>query len=513
MALPRGGGHRFVGRCCADTVRGDGVTIERGPHDLRPPDPEKDGERSHGKQRRDDVHKPWPMEIGDEKLRYREAHSGDEDGRPNLQRAAPAGERYYKPERHDHREKRQLPADHRTQIQQRQPRHGRKCKDRGAERPIRDRRGVRYQGQPRGGERREAESNQDRAGHGHRRPETSGSFEKRTEAERDQEQLKAPVFGDSRDAVLQDLEQAQTFGEPVEENDVEDDPADRQEAERGAKQGSFACHGGRHAENEHGTSKRDRECQQRRNMRLHAKYAERTEQNDHRKRGDDRREPCVVERIIDLRPDHRCLPCARQILRPRRRHRRMSDDRRSGRRQSKLTSQYTFRHGKKTRWQGLRKRRGGASSTRPTPSSIEGGLHASVWTKLPKPPELPSGASIIISTARTSCLPPCSRHITSWPWPESRNGPSAGPATWMPCSIRCSPILYAGLQGRGLPVPGSRASSWSLPICRGIRREPLRAAIRPRSRPGSRMKLRTRRSQRRRMLHVRCCSSSRAQHR
>ena len=54
--------------------------------------------------------------------------------------------------------------------------------------------------------RRKADPDQDRAGHRYGCAETGGSFKKRTEGERDQEELQAAIFRDVGDAVLQDLE-------------------------------------------------------------------------------------------------------------------------------------------------------------------------------------------------------------------------------------------------------------------------------------------------------------------
>jgi hypothetical protein len=49
--------------------------------------------------------------------------------------------------------------------------------------------------------------------------------------------LQAAVGGDPADRVLQRLERAFLDREPVKEDDVEDDPADREEAGDGAENG------------------------------------------------------------------------------------------------------------------------------------------------------------------------------------------------------------------------------------------------------------------------------------
>jgi hypothetical protein len=156
--------------------------------------------------------------------------------------------------------------------------------------------------------RTEAEADQDRAGDRDRRAEAGGALEERAEAKGDQEQLQATVIGDAADAVLEHLEQAEFLRELVEEDDVEDDPTDRQKPEGGAEERRFAGHFGRHAEYEDGARERNGEAEQRRHVGFHAEYAEPAEEDDDRQRRDERRQPWIAQRIVNLRPDHRCLP-------------------------------------------------------------------------------------------------------------------------------------------------------------------------------------------------------------
>ena len=87
---------------------------------------------------------------------------------------------------------------------------------------------------PGGGERREAEADQDRRGHRHRRAEARGAFEERAEAEGDQQQLQAAVVGDVGDVSCSTSNEPVLLGQLVQEDDVEDDPADRQQPEEAA---------------------------------------------------------------------------------------------------------------------------------------------------------------------------------------------------------------------------------------------------------------------------------------
>ena len=109
--------------------------------------------------------------------------------------AAPAGEGPDQPERHDQREERQLPADHGAEQERIDAGDAGEAGDRRAERAVGDRRGIGDQRQARRGERREAEPDQDRAGHRDRRAEARRALEERAERKRDQQELQPPVRG------------------------------------------------------------------------------------------------------------------------------------------------------------------------------------------------------------------------------------------------------------------------------------------------------------------------------
>ena len=181
-------------------------------------------------------HGPWKFETRN--CGTANDNAGDQDRRPDLQHPPEAGERPDQPERHEHREERQLAADHRTQLVDVEPGHRCEHDHRRAQRTERDRRGVRDQRQPRGGERLEAEPHQDRRRDGDRRAEARGAFEERAEAERDQQQLQAAIRRDAGDALLQHVEQPDVVGQVIHEDDVEHDPADRQQPEQRAEDGA-----------------------------------------------------------------------------------------------------------------------------------------------------------------------------------------------------------------------------------------------------------------------------------
>ena len=97
----------------------------------------------------------------------------------------------------------------------------------GSKSAIGYRRRVCDEGQPRRSQRMKPESDQDRAGYRNRRPASRRAFKKGAEAECNQHELQPPVVGDAADAVLQDLEQTRLQRHPVQENQIQDDPADR----------------------------------------------------------------------------------------------------------------------------------------------------------------------------------------------------------------------------------------------------------------------------------------------
>ena len=80
----------------------------------RMPDAQEQRDEPDRGHRRHDVHQPRAVIVRDEKLRDREGEPGHQNRRPDVEHAAEPGERPDQPERHEHREERELPADHRA---------------------------------------------------------------------------------------------------------------------------------------------------------------------------------------------------------------------------------------------------------------------------------------------------------------------------------------------------------------------------------------------------------------
>ena len=112
-----------------------------------------------------------------------------------------------------------------AELQQIEPGHGLQRDHRRAQRAVGDRRGVGDQRQARGGQRREAEADQDGAGDGDRRAETGRALEERAEAEGDEQQLQPAIVVTVGCCSV--VNASALVRELVEEDDVEDDPADR----------------------------------------------------------------------------------------------------------------------------------------------------------------------------------------------------------------------------------------------------------------------------------------------
>ena len=155
---------------------------------------------------------------------------GHEDRGPDPFHAAPARKGPDEPERDEQREERELAPDHGRQCHLIQARYFRQRDDRRSQCAVGHRSRVGDQGQTRCSERRKTETDQNCAGHSHRRAEAGRALEKCAERECNQEELQASILAHVRNTVLQDLEVPFVLGKLVEEDDVEHDPADRQAA-------------------------------------------------------------------------------------------------------------------------------------------------------------------------------------------------------------------------------------------------------------------------------------------
>ena len=116
--------------------------------------------------------------------------------------------------------------------------------DGGAERAVGDRGGVADEGQAGGGERLEAEADQHGGADRHRRAEAGRALDEGAESEADEEHLDAAVGREAGDCLLHHLELPGLDGDVVDEDCVQDDPADGEQAEQRAVQRGGAGHRG-----------------------------------------------------------------------------------------------------------------------------------------------------------------------------------------------------------------------------------------------------------------------------
>ena len=284
----------------------------RGPDLGGMPHLQEQDQTAHRNQRGADIDDPRVDEIRDQVLRHGKRDSGHQDRRPYLHHAPPARECPDQPGGHDQREKRQLPPDHRTEEVGVEPRHAGKPGDRCAEGAIGDRRGIGNQRQAGGGERREAEADQDRGGHRDGCPKARGALEERAERECDQQQLQAAVGRDAADRPLQDRKGAGRDGQPVHEDDVEDDPADREEARDRAENGGADRQAPGHREQQDCHEDRGDERDDRRDMCPDCAGRDQHQEGDDRDRRGNRRQDFAVKRIVDLLP-HGAPPSSRRF--------------------------------------------------------------------------------------------------------------------------------------------------------------------------------------------------------
>ena len=182
--------------------------------------------------------------------------------------------------------------------------------------PIGDRCGIGDQRQAGCGERREAKPDQNRAGDRDRGAEAGRPLEKGAERKCDQQQLQPAIGGDAADGALQQLELPGLDRDAVEENDVEHDPADREEADHHAEQRCPDRHADGHGVDNNGDDVGDDQRDQRRDVRLHFSAGDQHQQRDHRNGSGDRRQRRVAERIIDLIPHCGSSPRHYAVRRP-----------------------------------------------------------------------------------------------------------------------------------------------------------------------------------------------------
>ncbi|MNX75234.1 hypothetical protein D3C86_1066990 [compost metagenome] len=94
--------------------------------------------------------------------------------------------------------------------------------------------------------------------------------------------MQAPVIGDARQGVLQHLERTVLGGQAMQEDDVQHDPANRQQAVGRTEQRRGTGHVRRHAEGEDRDQQGRDQGEQRRQVRLDMKKSEGRQHHHHR---------------------------------------------------------------------------------------------------------------------------------------------------------------------------------------------------------------------------------------
>jgi hypothetical protein len=120
-------------------------------------------------------------------------------------------------------------------------------------------------------------------------PKPAAPLEERPEREGDEQQLQSPVRRDAGNRVAQDIELPRPLGEPVKEDHVQDNPADRQQPEGGTVGRRRAGHGCGHSEADDRHDQRHSEAEERSDVRLQVQQADTTQQHQDWQRSERRR--------------------------------------------------------------------------------------------------------------------------------------------------------------------------------------------------------------------------------
>ncbi len=198
-----------------------------------------------------------------------ERSAGDQQCRPHFQHSIESGEGPDQPEWDQYAEGSQDNTGIRAQYAQINSGHAIERDQRNTKRAECNRRRVGDERKSRGGERTEAQSDQDRRGHCYRSSESRRALKERTKTECNQQKLKAAILGDARERFLKDFELTRLVGQRVHEDDVDDDPADRQEAVAGAIHCGGCGQTRRHMETENRSQQCRGQSEERREMRFH----------------------------------------------------------------------------------------------------------------------------------------------------------------------------------------------------------------------------------------------------
>jgi hypothetical protein len=244
------------------------------------------------------------VKIAHQKLHDAEAAAGHEARWPHAHHAAPANLGCDQPERNDEREERQLASHHCAQVEQIEPGQRGERHQRNAEGAECDRSGVADQREFGGFERLEAKADHQRAADRDGGAESRRAFDERAETECEQQRLHAAITGHSGDLFLQHRKLPRVDRELIDEDRVDDEPADGKKSKRGAVRGGGQGKWRRHAVHPHRNPDRDDQCDERGDVGPHMPEREQAEQEDDRDCGDQRRSADAADRGVVLGPSH-----------------------------------------------------------------------------------------------------------------------------------------------------------------------------------------------------------------
>jgi hypothetical protein len=247
-------------------------------------------------QRRDDVGQLDRQVVRARELPDREGQAAPHGDRPRGLDAAAPVDHADEDQRDDQRQERRLAPDHRAEVVLREVGQRRERGDRHGDRSERHRRGVgdqRHRGRL---DRLEAQADQHHRADSHRRSEAGERLEQRAEAERDEHRLHALVVAEPGERALDDGEVPAALGHVVDPDRVDDDPHDREQAERRSLDARVERLAYRHRVDDDRNQDRDRQRAQRGDVRLQPQATEQHEQGDQRQR---REEGRPTERVAD----------------------------------------------------------------------------------------------------------------------------------------------------------------------------------------------------------------------
>ena len=265
---------------------------------------------------RGDVGQFRPEVVGGEVLRDGEGQPGDQQRGPQVTHAlharfgpALAGVHQVDHEkRHEAGQQRQLPPGDGPDGVRRNPGQAARHRNRNAERPKRDGRGVGNQAQASGVQGVEAQADQQRRRNRHRRTEAGGPFQKRAEAKADEHHEQALVFGDAQHRLANHLKLPGLDRHFVQKHGSDNNPRNRPQPVAEAVEGGPNRLGERHPVPEHRHQKGEQHRDGARHVPLEAQAHQSDKKENDWNQCDQGGQPdASPDRRVILRPDRRGL--------------------------------------------------------------------------------------------------------------------------------------------------------------------------------------------------------------